>query len=184
MKVISFNVNGILSPIQRGKILSKLKKEKNQIAYLQESHLNDTEHRKLTKMGFKYVFSSSHKSGHNRGVAILVSSTINYERISEFKDKEGGFVLITGKVEGILMTFFNVYVPPASKWSFYKQIFQIMTTKSQGILICGGDFNMRLNPRLDSSSGRSELKGISKKANILKKELGIIDVWREKYPSR
>lgn len=69
-------------------------------------------------MGFKYVFSLSYKSGHRRRVAILVSSTINYEHISEVKDTEGRFVLITGKVEGILMSFFNVYVPPGSKWSF------------------------------------------------------------------
>ena len=41
IRIVSFNVNGILTPIKRGKILSKLKKDKVQIAYLQESHLND-----------------------------------------------------------------------------------------------------------------------------------------------
>lgn len=113
-------------------------------------------------MSFKYVFSKNTYSGHRKRVAILLSSTINYEHISEFKDKKGRFVLITGKMEGILMSFFKIYVPPGSKWSFYEQIFEIMMTKSQGILICGGDFNMCLNPRLDSSSRRSELEGISK----------------------
>lgn len=38
LKIISFNVNGVLNPIKRSKILSKLKKEKAQIAFLQETH--------------------------------------------------------------------------------------------------------------------------------------------------
>lgn len=50
-------------------------------------------------------------------------------------------------------------------------------------LICGGDFNIRLNPRIDSSNGKSDSNAISKKVNALMKEVGIIDVWRELYPS-
>ena len=183
LKVASYNVNGIHSPIKRGKILSKLKKEKIQIAFLQETHLSDIEHDKLNKMGFKYIYSSSHKSGRRRGVAVLISGQVNYEHVSEIRDKEGRFVLVTGKINRALITLLNVYIPPGSDWLFYKKIFEIMTTKSQGTLICGGDFNIRLNPRLDSSNKKSDLKAISKKVNALMKEVGIIDVWRELYPS-
>lgn len=38
-----------------------------------------------------------------------------------------------------------------------------MTTKSQGILICGGDLNIRLNPKIDSSNGKPDVKKIIKK---------------------
>lgn len=38
-----FNVNRVLNPVQRGKILSKLKKETAQVALLQETHLSQTE---------------------------------------------------------------------------------------------------------------------------------------------
>ena len=183
LKVASYNVNGIHSPIKRGKILSKLKKEKIQIAFLQETHLSDIEHDKLNKMGFKYIYSSSHKSGRRRGVAVLISGQVKYEHVSEIRDKEGRFVLVTGKINGALITLLNVYIPPGSDWLFYKKIFEMMTTKSQGTLICGGDFNIRLNPRLDSSNKKSDLKAISKKVNALMKEVGIIDVWRELYPS-
>ncbi len=86
-------------------------------------------------------------------------------------------------MEGTLVSLLNVYAPPGSEWSFYKRIFEILATKSQGILICGGDFNVRLNPRLDSSRGNSGSKGISKKINTVTKETGIKDVWREMYPS-
>lgn len=114
-----------------------------------------------------FIFlQSGHQSGH----------AVNYEHISELRDKEGRFVLITGRMEGTFVSLLNVYAPPGSDWSFYRQIFEIMTTKSQGIVICGGDFNVHLNPRLDSSSGNSDSKGISKKLVSLMKEMGIIDV--------
>lgn len=44
VKIISFNVNGVLNPIKRSKILSKLKKEKAQVAFLQETHMSQSEH--------------------------------------------------------------------------------------------------------------------------------------------
>lgn len=126
IRVASFNVNGILHEIKRGKILSKLRREKIQIAFLQETHLSDTEHSKLNKMGFKYIYSSSYKSVYHRGVAILLSNHIEYEYISEFKDKEGRFVLIVGKMNGILTTLF---IPLRSDWAFYQKIFEIITTR-------------------------------------------------------
>lgn len=46
VNIISFNVNGIVNPQKRSKILSKLKKEKVHIALLQEMHLSDQEHKK------------------------------------------------------------------------------------------------------------------------------------------
>lgn len=49
VKIISFNVNGVLNPIKRSKILSKLKKEKAQIAFLQETHMNQSKHIKLKR---------------------------------------------------------------------------------------------------------------------------------------
>lgn len=77
-----------------------------------------------------------------------------------------------------------MYAPPGSDWSFYKHIFDLMATNAQGITICGGDFNVRLNPRLDSSgSFSSQSKPLSKKMNVIMKELGVTDVWRDLNPS-
>lgn len=182
MKIVSFNVNGVLNPVKRGKIFSKLKKSRAEVVFLQETHLNDAEHLKLVKMGFKEVYFASYKSVRKRGVAILIAKKLNYEHISEIRDKEGRFVLITGKIEGRLVRFFNVYAPPNSEWNFYREVFDLIVTKVQGILICGGDFNIRLNPGLDCSRNTMELKPLIKKVNGLLKEMGIIDVWRELNP--
>lgn len=87
VKIISYNVNGLLNPIKRSKILSKMKRERAHLAYLQETHLNDKEHEKLKRMGFSDLFFSSYKSGHRRGVAILISKQVNFEKMSVTKDK-------------------------------------------------------------------------------------------------
>lgn len=182
IKVTSFNVNGMHSPIKRGKILSKLKKEKTQIAFLQETHLNEIEHTKLGRLGFKYVYSSSHKSANKRGVAILINSGLAYKHILEKKDREGRYVLIKVKLEGSMITLLNVYAPPNSEWEFCEQIFGIMDSEAEGILICGGDFNVRLHEKLDSTRPSTRQTKINKKINTVMQEMGIIDVWRDFHP--
>lgn len=58
IKVASFNINGVLNPIKRKKILTKLKKDKIHVAFLQETHLSSSEQTKMTKTGFKEVYYS------------------------------------------------------------------------------------------------------------------------------
>jgi len=57
VKFISFNVNGLLNPIKRSNILTKMKKEQPHIVYLQETHLNDKEHEKLKEWVLLMYFS-------------------------------------------------------------------------------------------------------------------------------
>lgn len=136
--------------MKRNKILSKLKNEKVEIAMLQETHLTPTEHKKLRRMGFSKVYYSSYKNGHRRGVATPISHKIPFELISESKDEEGRYSLISGKIDGVIITLLNVYAPPGSDFTFYRKLFEFMTPAT-GVVICGGDWNIRLNARLDSS---------------------------------
>lgn len=77
-----------------------------------------TEHAKLNRSGFKEICFSSYGSGRRRGVATLLSGAVNHEHISEHKDKEGRFLMVTGKIEGIVTSLLDVYVSPRSDWSF------------------------------------------------------------------
>lgn len=177
IKITSFNVNGVHNPIKRSKILSKLKKGKTHIAFLQETHLNEIEHRKLGRLGYKHVYSSSHKVSSKRGVAILINNILTYEHILEKKDSEGRYILIKGRLEGAMITLLNVYAPPNSEWDFYRQIFDIMASEGEGTLICGGDFNIKLNDKLDSSRPTLRQSKTIKKIKTTMQEMGIVDVW-------
>ena len=183
LKTASYNVNGILNPIKRSKILGKMRKEGVEVALLQETHLSQKEHEKLKRNGFNQVFSSSYRTGHRRGVAIIISGKYMFEKLSETSDKQGRYILIKGRLEGELVTIFNVYAPPGSDWIFYRQMFDLMTKEEEGILIWGGDLNLRLNPQLDCSASGMQKSKISKKFIGLMAELGVIDVWRELNPT-
>ena len=56
VKLISYNINGLLNPIKHSTILFKMKKQQALVEYLQETHLSDNEHGKLKRMGFKVFF--------------------------------------------------------------------------------------------------------------------------------
>lgn len=88
--------------------------------------MNQTDHLRLKRKGFKYVFSSSVKSKHKRGVVIHISGALNYEHISEISDEEGRFVRAAGRMEGSEITILNVYAPHGSEWVFYRHIFDLM----------------------------------------------------------
>lgn len=176
--ILSLNVNGVNNPVKRSKLIVKLKKEKVDIAYWQETHLSNVEHDKLKKMGFKNTYYSSHRSGKKRGVAILISNRTKFEFKSEISDKEGRFILVKGKIENKEVTLVNIYAPPGSNISFYKKVFNLIATESHGSLICAGDFNLLLNPRLDTTNVKRNCSPTEKSVRKKLSDLGLIDVWR------
>lgn len=59
---------------------------------------------------------------------------------------------------------------------FIKKMIEMMT-QAAGIVICGGDWNLRLNPRLDSSNPIKQ-NSLQKKIRLLMSNYSIMDVWR------
>ncbi len=102
-------------------------------------------------MGFKNVFYSSYRKGNRRGVAILISNRVNFRLISEFSDKEGCYFLVKGFLDQQEVTLVNVYIHPDQDNSCIREIFQLIASEPSGVLICGGDWNTQMQPRLDSS---------------------------------
>lgn len=76
---------------------------------------------------------------------------IKFESLQEIKDKDSKYILVREKLER-MATLFNTYAPPKSEKSFYKNVFDIITQETEGIFICGGDWNVVLNHTLGSSS--------------------------------
>lgn len=164
--------------------MAKLKREEIEVAFLQETHLTDSEHEKLTKWRFNQ-YSSSYRHGSKRGVVILISKKLHFECICAKRDPLGRFVLVKGHLQGALVTFLNVYAPPSSEWSFFKQVFELLLSEAQGTLICGGDFNVRLNPILDASKPcRTGQEKTTKNIKVVMREIGLTDVWRELNPTK
>lgn len=181
IKIVTLNVNGLNNPIKRKRVLSTIRKENVQVLFLQETKLNDEEHDKFKKMGYRNTFYSSNEPNNKRGVAILIPNSVQFECQKEIKDKNGRYILIKGKLRNELITMINIYAPPGSKKSFYRSLFDIIALEAEGILVCGGDLNVTLKS-LDTTSPRYQHKPLSRFINTMLEEVGIIDIWRDVHP--
>lgn len=160
-------------------MLAKMKRDKAQVIFLQETHMSKQEHDKLKKFGYLKSYFSSCKNSRKRGVATLISNSVNFDLIKENRDNEGRYVIIKGRIDNSLVTFANIYTPPESDRKFFKSLFDTIISESEGILVCAGDWNTILNYSLDSSSSKRHKTLKSKDLNMLIKETGMFDVWRD-----
>lgn len=182
-KIISLNVNGLQNPIKRGKLIAKMKRENQHIIFWQETHLIQTEHEKLKRLGFRNTFYSSYAKGHARGVAILISNKVNFQASSQIADKEGRYILVKGILDSREVTLFNVYRPPGQDKIFIKKLFDLIASEVSGILICAGDWNVQLHPTLDSSNPTKKMNSETLYVRKMLKAAGMFDIWRELHPS-
>ena len=181
LKIISLNVNGLNNQIKRRKILLQLKRAGGDVLFLQETHLTKKEH---SKLGKGFIYSSSYGS-QKRGVAIIIQPHVAFKEESCITDKEGRFVLVIGKIESITVSFLNVYYPPELGPDFMSKIIELLMTKCKGITLMGGDMNLTINPRLDSSNNKPHRA--DKASSILRgtmSEFGLVDTWRMLNPTK
>lgn len=160
-----------------------MKREKQDIIFWQETHLSNIEHEKLRKMGFKNSYYSSFERGSARGVAILISNKVNFQLSSQSSDKEGRYLMVKGFIDHKEVTLMNVYRPPGHDKQLIKKIFNMISTETSGVLICGGDWNVQLQPSLDSSNRTKNIRPEALYVKKMLKEIGMLDIWRELHPN-
>ncbi len=78
IKILSLNDNGLNNPEKHQKVMTKLRKDKSQIIYLQETHLSRQESEKLKRFGYTKSFYSSFCHGCRIGVSILISNSVKF----------------------------------------------------------------------------------------------------------
>lgn len=61
------------------------------------------------------------------------------------------------------MTLVNIYAPNSGQVIFLDNVLSVLQDFPSGLVVMGEDFNVRLDPKLDSSSGRSTLTGYARK---------------------
>ena len=117
--------------------------------------------------------------GNQRRVLTLINNTSEYD-ISEIKkDPNGNFLITELKISGKKITLINIYCPNEDKPHFYNSVQQLVSDIGNENVIFCGDWNLVLDPYLDTENYRqiNNPRGRSAVLNIIQ-ENGYIDVWR------
>ncbi len=149
LKHCSWNVKGLHKPVKRRTVLSFLKREHVDLAFLQETHLE--ENKDLPKLQHTWigeVFMMSYAS-NSGGVDVLINKNIAFRSTNFLKDRGGSYVIIRGILFGKSITFMNIYCPPGHPTDFRTKAFADFEELTSDYSYVAGDFNCHINPQLD-----------------------------------
>lgn len=174
---VSWNVKGLNHPVKRNKVLAHLKQLRAVVAFLQETHLHDVDLGRLSNR-LPGQFFHSHFRAKARGTAILIDRSIPFEPSNIISDRNGRFIIVSGKLYNKAVTLANVYAPNSDDVLFFNNFLSQLPDLNSHALILGGDFNCVLDTDLDRSS--SKPIPLTKFASLIKaflSDFGLSDPW-------
>ena len=90
------------------------------------------------------------KRTNARGVSILFSKNFEYTLTNIRKDEDGNLLIVDFITNNIKIMLVNVYAPNQDRPDFFENIQNILDENEQDYVLLCGDFNLVLNPSLDS----------------------------------
>lgn len=184
LKVVSQNVKGLNIPEKRSQILNMMSKLKADVIFLQETHFRTDNTPKLASHKYPISFHATNPLTKTKGVSILLSKNLPWQLIDSLIDPEGRYVFLKGTIHNRMVTLANIYSPNTAQVCFFRSIAAILAGFQAGTTILGGDFNVTLQPILDSSSGSSTLPYRAlRQVKMQLQELLLHDTWRTLHPN-
>lgn len=184
LKCISLNVKGLNLPEKRSKVLSSLSKHGAHFIYLQETHFRSDAIPKLSNHIYNSAIHATNPDGKTKGVSILIAKHANLHLEDSLIDPEGRFIFLKDTYTSKPITLANIYSPNEHQVSFFRKTCDLLASFQKGLVLLGGDFNVPLNPLLDSSTGTSALpyKAL-RQIKLQLQSLTLHDAWRTLAPS-
>ena len=183
LSLVSWNVRGLGHPIKRGKVFAHLRSLKSDIIFLQETHVQATQHRMLRANWISQVYQSPFTS-KARGVAILFRKSVPFHFHSCITDPNGRFIILSGDINSFPIILVNIYGPNTDDPAFFRKVFDLIPDDDSSHILIGGDFNCYLDPYLDRFSSAPPPKILAVQTlNNLMKSKKVVDVWRLQHPS-
>ena len=186
ININSFNVRGIGGENKRLAIFSWLKRNRQGIHFLQETHSTELNAKRWSRE-WGGITKFCHGEPNSRGVAILIDQNIDINILETISDNTGRLLVIRCVLNDTPYVLINVYCPTKDNENlqkcFLEFIDETLQKYSDNNIIMGGDFNTYLNVDLDKKGGKIEKT--SSYANNLKLILNsynMIDIWRIRHP--
>ncbi|KAM9330868.1 E1A-binding protein p400-like [Gastrophryne carolinensis] len=171
--------SGFNIPEKRSKVLYDLHKQKVSILMLQETHFQEGRVPVLNGRYFPSWFHSPNPSGRSRCASIANHKSVPFTEIERLVDPEGRFIFVKVLIHHRKYTLANLYLPNHDQVVAFQRYSKKLEDFMEGVVILGGDFNLALNPSLDTYSGRFSVS-LSKLQSLRRTlhDLQLMDVWR------
>lgn len=157
LKLVLIKVQGLNVPEKRSKLLLLMKKLKADMVFIQETHFWSNNIPKLTNQYFSASYHATNSVAKTKGVSILISKNLPMNITEVLDNKEGRFIFAKGNIYYRPFTLANLYYPNSKQVTFLDSVVNHLTTFQSGILVLRGDFNIPLQPLLDTFTGTSSL---------------------------
>ena len=180
-KLCTYNCNGLNNFKKRKDVFDFLRTEKCNIYLLQETHLpHKYENYIRSAWGFS-AFLSGCETNKN-GVAILFSNNFEYKLHSVHRDPNGSYIIMDIEFLKKRVTLVNVYGPSSGDCPlFFDTISDIIDDIGNELIVCGGDWNVVLDAKIDCRNYLSAINRPRSRKKIfdlmIKHEL--VDVFRK-----
>lgn len=182
LRIVSWNVKGLGNPVKRARVLAHLKQLQPDIICLQETHTKRSVQLVLRANWLGQAYNANFGS-KARGV-YLFRKNIPFSQSAVIADPEGRFLLLSGDLNSMPVTFVNIYGPNFDSPEFFQKIFKMIPNLDSSNIIIAGDMNLVMDTQLDKSSTIHSLQ--SKSSQLVKgalRNMNILDTWRSLNPT-
>lgn len=170
-------------PEKSRSVMAEAHRLKAHIIFFQETHFKTGAVQCLATKRFPEVYHATCAGSKTKGVAILIAKSLTFRLKDHVAHLEGRIFFLKEFWKDRPVTLANIYCPNSKQVSFLKDPLLKLASFRAGLLILGGDFNMALDPILDTSTGTSSLPFASLKgAKLELASLTLISTWRTLNP--
>ena len=173
---------GLHSTRKATDVLSYYKERKIDIVCLQDTHWVNSDEPQIRKIWGGNCLLNGNKT-NARGVAILFGNNFEYTVINVDRDTEGNRIIVDIKLSTCSVRLINIYGPNHDNPDFFANISQYINTNPEDYVLICGDFNLVLNPKIDSFNyvNINNPKSREKLLEIIQQN-NLIDIYRIQHP--
>ena len=183
IKVLSANCRGIRDKKKRFDVLNYLQNTSADILCLQDTHLTESDKSEVTTVwNGNFILNGAYSNA--RGVAIFFSNKFEYEILNHDQDIDGNLLIVDLQISQTKIKVINIYGPNADNPAFYASVLNKIQSSDHDYIIWCGDFNMTLDPSMDSYNYNSINNPRARNyVNNLMSECNFIDLFRHYNPN-
>lgn len=186
-KIISLNVKGLNSNVKRRLLLTELKSQRAEIAFIQETHFNKEGNFRFLQRLYPTVYVASQER-KKAGVAILISHNCPLTVTDVITDPGGRYIILQARYKDTPVILGNVYVPNTSQLPFLRRFLSKITRLPSAALLIGGDFNIAFSEVVDKlllpgKQIHPSLSLLSRSFRQLIRKFSLYDLWRIAHPT-